>query len=94
MSLPYGGGHRCPPADGHRIAWTNVHESRDPRARRRDLAGAVEPDGGARIVAGLERAKVAELANPVGKAALDGGLGIIEVRAGDAEELGIGVGAG
>ena len=68
--------------------------SRDPRARRRDLAGTVEPDRVWRLGAGPERAKVAKLANPVGEAELDRGLGIVEVRAGGAEELGIGVGAG
>ena len=67
---------------------------RDPRAWRWDLAGMVEPDRGRRLVAGPERAEGAELANPVGEAELDRGLGIVEVRAGDAEELGICVGAG
>ena len=67
---------------------------RDPRAWIWDLAGTVEPDRGRRLVAGPERAEVAQLANPAGEAELDRGLGIVEVRAGDAEELGICVGAG
>jgi protein-tyrosine phosphatase len=55
---------------------------------------AVQRDGHGRRVGRADGAERSEAADPVGDAEADDGLGLLEVRTGDAEELGVGDGGG
>jgi hypothetical protein len=97
MSVPYRCPHRGPRAEGHVRTWTNVHGARDPRPPRAaagSVAQSVEPDGTGSVVGGADRADRCEVADPVGQAEAGGRFGILELGASDAEELGVGDGAG
>ena len=94
MSVPYARRRRGPSAEGHEFAWTSVNEFRDlwSDSGPSRAGGPGERVRTCRPTTGAGGTRPAP--DPVRDAELVRGLRVAQVRPGDAQELGVGDGAG